>query len=154
MGEDIDLFSLHQLRYNARLVRRRIVMQQSEVLQTCLWAASFIVFLKFTKYNVSIILPCDSFTFRHRNLHDWTLVIKEYHIQNLPHGTYSFSNARAPCVFDGPDWIRAFSFGFEKIHPCLITCYQIVESLFAAFQVFFQRRFGLFNPGPLLVVSK
>ena len=88
-----------------RLVSWRIVMQESEVLQTCLWAAAFILVVKFSKYNVSVILPRDSFTFRHRNLHDWTLVIKEYHIQNLPHCAYSFSNARAPCDFGIPDTI-------------------------------------------------
>ena len=105
MGEDSYLFSLQKLRYNARLVSWRVVMQEPEVLQTSLWVATFIAFLKFLKHNVSIILPCDSFTFRHRNLHDWTLVIKEYYIQNFPHGAYSFSNARAPRVFGGPDLI-------------------------------------------------
>ena len=131
-GENNDLFRLQKLSYNARLVKWSIVMQKSEILQTCLWAVSLIVLLKY-------ILHCDSFTFRHRNLHDWTLVIKEYHIQTLPHGTYSFSNARAACVFDGPDSIIAFSFGFEKIHRCFITCDKIVKSLSAVFCVFFNK---------------
>jgi hypothetical protein len=74
-------------------------------------------FLKFSKYNVSIILRCGSIAFWNRFLNDWTLVIKEYDIQNLPHGAYSYSNARAPGVFGCPDSIRAFSIGFEKYTP-------------------------------------
>ena len=75
MVDDSDLFRLQNLRYNARLVSWRIVMQESEVLQTCLWAGAFVEVFKFSKYNVSVILPCDSFIFRYRNLHDRTLVI-------------------------------------------------------------------------------
>jgi hypothetical protein len=51
-------------------------MQESEVLQTYLWAAVFKVFLKFAKYNVSMVIAFDSSTFWHRNLHDWPLLFK------------------------------------------------------------------------------
>jgi hypothetical protein len=111
----------------------RIDAQESEVLQTCLWAAAFIMFLKFAKYNVSIVLACDNSTIRDRNLHDWALVIKEYYIQNLSHDSYSFSNARTPCVFGGPDMIRAFSFVFEKIKPFFVNSDQIAARLLLYF---------------------
>jgi hypothetical protein len=57
MGKDSDLFRLQKRHNNSCLVSWRIYTQESEEFQTSLWAAAFIVFLLFAKYNVFKYLP-------------------------------------------------------------------------------------------------